>query len=90
MYECHITLSVKDAVLASKLAKDFHWKTSEIARDPVLGDDTYYYLTSHHTNYTDMFVRLRTMVQNLEINNINVIREKIEHIVYDTKAKYVS
>ena len=86
-YECHITLSVKDAEIAAKLAKEHHWKTSEIARDPVLGNNTYYYLTSHHSNYTDMFIHLRNMVEQLTFNKINVIREKIEHIVYDTKAK---
>jgi hypothetical protein len=84
-YECHITLSTADASVAAAVAKYLHWKTSEIARDPVLGDDTFYYLTSHHTDYDAMKGRMEMCVTALKNSGAKVIREKIELIVHDTK-----
>jgi len=87
MFECHITVSTKHAEEATQVAKNAHWKTSEIARDPVLGDDTYFYLTTHSTDYSVMWLRLRDAVILLEEADVPVIREKIELIVHDTKMK---
>lgn len=89
-YECHITCRVRDAEKAAKVAEALHWKTSEIARDPVLGADTYYYLTSHHVSYVTMHARMKVAVQALQAEGVEVVREKIEHIVYDTKRKGVA
>jgi hypothetical protein len=87
MFECHITVSTKDADEATNIAQKVHWKTSEIARDPVLGNDTYFYLTTHANDYSMMWTRLRNTVLLLEEANVPVIREKIELIVHDTKVK---
>jgi hypothetical protein len=87
-YECHITVSVKDAELATHVAKRFNCKTSEIARDPVLGDDTFFYLTFHTTDYVQALGKMETVcIQLQEVQKVNVIRKKIEKIVYDTKGK---
>lgn len=87
LFECHITVSTEHAEAAATVAKNSHWKTSEIARDPVLGDDTYYYLTSHNSDYNDMWFRLRNVVNTLEYIGVPVLREKIELIMHDTKVK---
>lgn len=87
MFECHITVSTEYADTATKIAKIQHWKTSEIARDPILGNDTYFYLTTHAKDYKDMWDRLRSCVSTFEDHEIPVIREKIELIVHDTKVK---
>jgi len=87
MFECHITVSTEDAEVATLIAKDLHWKTSEIARDPILGDKNFFYLTTHSRDYKDMWTRLRVAVDHLEVSKIPVIREKIELIVHDTKVK---
>lgn len=87
LYECHITVSTDYTEHASRIAKNHHWKTSEIARDPVLGDRNFFYLTSHATDYIDMWTRLRTAVSSLETSGVPVIREKIELIMHDTKVK---
>jgi len=87
MFECHITVSTEDAESATQVAKNAHWKTSEIARDPILGDKNYFYLTSHSIDYSTMWARLRNAVILLEEADVPVIREKIELIVHDTKVK---
>lgn len=87
MFECHITVSTDDAVQATNVANFLHWKTSEIARDPVLGDKNFFYLTSHSKKYDEMWDKLRKTVDALNFNNVEVIREKIELIVHDTKVK---
>ena len=87
MFECHITVSTDDADVATQIATAQHWKTSEIARDPVLGDKNFFYLTSHSKDYKDIWDRLRTCVTIFEKCKVPVIREKIELIVHDTKVK---
>lgn len=89
-YECHITLSTADAPAASVIARTLHWKTSEIARDPVLGEDTFYYLTSHDIDYDRMFDRMEMCCMVLRASGVNIIREKIELIVHDTKMNLVA
>ena len=87
MFECHITVSTDDAEKATDVAEICHWKTSEIARDPILGDKNFFYLTTHAKDYKSMWERLRVCVEMLGNRNIPVIREKIELIVHDTKVK---
>lgn len=87
MYECHITISVLDATLGEAVAKQFHWKTSQIERDPVLGRATYFYLTSHADGPEDMFRRMRECSAELRLRGVPIVREKIELILYDTKLK---
>lgn len=85
-FECHITCNQADGEKASAVATEHHWKTSEIARDPVLGAATFFYLTSHGASYQSIFRRMRTAVAALEAAGVSVVREKIEEIVYDTKT----
>lgn len=87
MFECHITCRVKDQERIDLIAKNWHWKTSEIKRDPVLGDDSYYYLTTRHNNLVQMYDRMCHMANTLKAKDIEVVREKIEVIVHDTKVK---
>lgn len=87
MFECHITVSTDDANAATIIANDQHWKTSEIARDPVLGDKNFFYLTTHTKDYGIMWDKMRKTVDMLLAANVPVIREKIELIVHDTKIK---
>lgn len=86
-YECHITVSTEHAEKAAACAKTLHWKTSEIARDPVLGNKNFYYLTTHSDNAPEIFSRMQRAVNALEFDGVPVIREKIELIIHDTKGK---
>lgn len=85
-YECHITTSVQFSEVATKIAKAEKWKTSEIARDPVLGDAVYFYLTKHSTSYIEIYKDMMYVKALLEANEAPVIRMKIELIMYDTKT----
>lgn len=102
-YECHITCSVEHAEAATQVARELHWKTSEIARDPVLGNATYFYLTTHSREEyldadpdrrtdsladTQIYQRMKAAVLRLTQLGVPVIREKIEAIVFDTKTGY--
>jgi hypothetical protein len=84
MYECHITLHLADAGRASSILIP-GWKTSEIARDPVLGDDTHFYLTAHDRDSLTIYEAMRLMSKMLAESGIEIIRKKIELTVYDTK-----
>ena len=86
MFECHITCYTSQADKASAVAKTLHWKTSEIARDPVLGNDTYFYLTSHSNDLTHMMDRMKTATKTLQDFGVQIVREKIEVIIHDTKT----
>lgn len=66
LYESHITLSIKDAVLAQRVADEYRWKTSQIARDITLGEDTYFYLTTHSPKEDIIRTRLWDTVEALK------------------------
>lgn len=87
IYECHITVSTDDAEAATTVAKELHWKTSEIARDPILGDKNFFYLTTHTNDFPLMWERMNSAANQLRSMNVKVIREKIELIIHDTKVK---
>lgn len=91
-FECHVTCEVKD-VVAAKLDKPPTWaafgvwKTSQIDRDPVLGEKVYFYYTCHDTDMLSIHARMKALVLMLSSAGVPVIREKIELIMYDTKGK---
>ncbi len=86
-YECHITTWLKDAEEADAVAKLRGWKTSQIARDPLLGDDTFFYLTCHSTDQSVILAKMHLASTDLCSRGVEVVREKIERIVYDTKKQ---
>jgi len=87
MFECHITIGLADAELGEEIAQQLHWSTSQIERDPVLGKASYFYLTTHENNLVRIKLRMEYASKMLRECGVLVIREKIEHIVYDTKGK---
>lgn len=88
MYEIHITCYTSQGDQAALVASALHWKTSEIARDPVLGNDTYYYLTTHTKTLEDAVERMNEAIHKLQFkHNVVVVREKIEHIVHDIRHR---
>jgi hypothetical protein len=84
-YECHITVDTVYAEAATIIAQDLHWKTSEIARDPVLGNKNFFYLTTHSSKAPVIFARMEEACNVLEAAGVPVIRQKIELIIHDTK-----
>jgi hypothetical protein len=88
-YETHITVSTANAKEATEIAKIAGWKTSEIARDPLLGEDTFFYLTRHSKNYNKTVLELENCIKFLKEYEIPILREKIEYVIYDTKKKLI-
>jgi len=86
LLECHITFSVENAEFCTAVAAANHWKTSEIARDPVLGDKNFFYLTTHDTDLIKLMQRIHRIRFFAEESNVQILREKIELIIYDTKS----
>lgn len=85
-YECHITVTVADAKAATVIADCMGWKTSEIKRDPTLGDGSHFYLTAHSPDMPRLRGKMEETSLKLAEAGCKVLREKIEHIVYDTKT----
>lgn len=88
-YEIHITASTKDGETATIVAKQLGWKTSEIARDPLLGEDTFFYLTTHRSHVETSMADMNLCAKILEANGVKVLRMKIEHVIFDTKKKLI-
>lgn len=86
-YECHITVERQDGPVAAGVATALHWKYSQIDGDPVLGKKVYAYLTTHDSDLLRMRDRMTTAVSALRDQGVDVVREKIELIVYDTKGR---
>lgn len=86
-FECHITIPLAGAAFGEDVAAQLHWKTSQIERDPVLGKESFFYLTTHDSDYMRLFDRMRRAVFTLESAGCRVLREKIELIMYDTKTR---
>lgn len=90
-YEIHITASTKDSDKATNVANLLNWKTPEIARDPLLGQDTFFYLTTHRDSIGTAVADMSVCANMLETNGVKVLRMKIEHvIIYDTKKKLIT
>lgn len=89
-YEIHITASTKDSDKATNVANLLNWKTSEIVRDPLLGQDTFFYLTTHRGSMETAMADMNVCANMLETNGVKVLRMKIEHVIYDTKKKLIT
>lgn len=85
-FECHITCKAKDAQLVAQLGEEVGWKFSQIDGDPVLGKELFCYLTMHKTKFQSIYVNLQAAQTLLSSNGIEVVRSKIELILYDTKT----
>lgn len=84
-FECHITVPTVQAEAAAKIAEAEGWKTSEIARDPLLGDKNFYYLTKHDRDLRTLMDDMNDCVMQLLGSGVLVLREKIEVIIHDVR-----
>lgn len=85
LYELHITIDKKDGPAAEAIARELHWKTSQIDGDPVLGAKPFFYLTTYVRSFTEGAARdtLAQGIRALLKADIAPIREKIELIIHD-------
>jgi hypothetical protein len=84
-HEIHVTTLTDYASRAEEVAQTLHWKTSAIMGDPVLGHKPFFYLTTHRPSYYTAQQALDTCCAALLEAGVPVVREKIEHIVWDVR-----
>lgn len=98
-YECHITFMMPGVTAGDTrawLEKNTGWLFSAIDGDPVLGPGRKCYLTKHypasaHTSHTvseseEVKRKMGKVADFIRGANIEVLRQKIELVVYDTKS----
>lgn len=82
LYEAHITYKEECRTMLEALTIP-GWKFSCIDGDPVLGKQKFCYLTSYDIDGKILLHRMRMVVESM---GFSCVRQKIEHIVYDTKT----
>jgi hypothetical protein len=90
-YECHITLRGQPQRL-KELVESYGWKFSAIDGDPVLGAGVLCYATKHfNTRHpeSDVIREMNSVAAELAGKSLveEVVRQKVELVVYDTKVK---
>lgn len=69
--------------------KSVGWKFSKIDGDPSLGDGVKCYATMHYNErkpIDDVIREVNDLGDALEAGNIDVVRRKVELVVYDTRS----
>jgi len=88
-YECHVTF-MSQPTLLSEIARELKkWKTSAIDGDPLLGDGVKCYLTRHYSGDESREILHADMdhaAQRLKSRSLEVLRHKIELVVWDSRA----
>lgn len=90
-YECHITMDA-DAAKIRPLVEQIGWKFSSISGDAVFGDTVKCYATRHfHSRLKTRAVmaNLDVAAEYLALSGANVLRRKIELVLFDDKSSKV-
>lgn len=91
-FECHITIlkpnTTEQARLIFKTASSSNFKCSWITGDPVLGAGKWFYISGYSEDYNTLLTNMLNVSKELKNSNIEIIREKIEEILYDTKTSH--
>ncbi len=90
-YECHITFTGNMERIKLRVEKT-GWKFSCIDGDPTLGDGARAYATKHYNSRCKLekvVQEMNEVARNLTLfeQDIDVVRQKVELIVYDTKGE---
>lgn len=90
-YECHITMRGDPEFIRPLVESSVTgWKFSAIDGDPVLGNGVLCYATSHFPVRLSQDVvveKMNFVAHCLSQQGAEVIRQKVELVVYDTKHK---
>lgn len=89
-YESHITvlkpLTTDKAKILFALAEDNQMKCSWITGDPVLGPGKWFYISGYNEDFDTLLMNVQNVARKLKALKFEVVREKIEEILYDTKT----
>lgn len=93
-YECHITIQHSHCSLELERIQDAiednGWKYSVIDGDPTIGDGCFCYATTHISAKAELKTvidQMAAVAESLSAQDMRVIRQKVELVVYDTKQK---
>lgn len=90
-FECHITMLGNPSDIRPHV-EEFKWKFSAIDGDPSLGDGIKCYATRHFNakkDTKDVLRELHLTADFLVMRGINVIRRKLERIIFDDRSSTV-
>lgn len=79
-------MRVQDARLVEEIGYGLGWKFSQIDGDALLGAKPYCYLTAYDPDGRTLLARANDAKRQLNANGVDVLRVKVEEIVYDTKT----
>lgn len=88
-FEAHITCPREDSGVVAERSNE-HWVFSAIDGDPVMGKRPYCYLTGYSTSAEELLGRMTAMAAMLRADGVEVLREKMEEIIYDTKTGHTA
>lgn len=85
-YESHITCYARDGAAVAELGQRNNWKYSCIDGDALMGAKPFCYLTAYEPSDTLLMVRMLDMKTKLEARDLEVLRTKVERIIWDSKT----
>lgn len=92
-YECHITIKEKDnREFIKRFVKNQKWKFSAIEGDPNLGPGIKVYATrqfNHKYSQIEIIDNLNTVADLLESIGIEILRRKVELVIFDDRSSKV-
>lgn len=90
-YECHITMLARDFAVAEMVTKTTGWTFSKIDGDPDLGEGVKCYATKHFNcdrmTKEEVIGALNDAAHLIACSMIEVIRRKVERVIYDDRTK---
>lgn len=88
-YECHITMQGSPKDIKPIIDGMKGWKFSAIDGDIIMGNGVLCYATAHfnYLKFTEEQVIgiMNSIAEDIAEQDINVIRQKVELVIYDTK-----
>ena len=88
-YECHVTL-IGDANSIKPVVEELGWIFSSIQNDICLGEGIKCYATKHFScskfSQDEVIEKVLATAENLRILDHDVIRSKVELVVYDSRS----
>lgn len=90
-FESHITITreIGDKMdILKEIALRNNMKLTYVADDAVLGVGKWYYINGYNISFDVLLEQVKLCSKELKSAGFDVIREKIEQILYDTKTGY--